>query len=96
MNNCLETSQSLADTTLGRVDSRCRLCGASLPSPFLDLGQQPLCESILRQDQLNEMEPFFPLVVYVCNKCMLVQLDQYVSPDHIFTEYAYFSSYSDS
>jgi hypothetical protein len=56
----------------------------------------PLCESFLRQDQLNQMEPFYPLRVFVCEKCFLVQLDEYVTPDHIFTEYAYFSSYSDS
>jgi len=56
----------------------------------------PLCESYLRPDQLNEMEPFYPLHVFVCGKCFLVQLEEYVSPDHIFTEYAYFSSYAES
>ena len=56
----------------------------------------PLCESFLRADQLNEMEPFYPLHVYVCEQCFLVQLEEYVSPEHIFTEYAYFSSYSES
>jgi len=56
----------------------------------------PLCESYLRPDQLNEMEPFYPLHVFVCDRCFLVQLEEYVSPDHIFTEYAYFSSYSES
>jgi hypothetical protein len=56
----------------------------------------PLCESFLRRDQLNQMEEFYPLHAFVCEKCFLVQLEQFVSPDHIFTEYAYFSSYSDS
>lgn len=56
----------------------------------------PLCESYLRTDQLNQMEPFYPLHVWVCDCCYLVQLEQYVSPEHIFTEYAYFSSYADT
>lgn len=56
----------------------------------------PLCESFLAAEQLNRMEPFYPLHVFVCEKCFLVQLGEYVTPDHIYTEYAYFSSYSDS
>jgi C-methyltransferase C-terminal domain/Putative zinc binding domain/Methyltransferase domain len=56
----------------------------------------PLCESYLTVDQLNRMEPFYPLHVKVCESCYLVQLEEYVSPEHIFAEYAYFSSYSDS
>jgi hypothetical protein len=56
----------------------------------------PLCESFLRHDQINQMEPFYPLHVRVCRKCFLVQLEAYVSGEEIFTEYAYFSSYSDS
>jgi hypothetical protein len=56
----------------------------------------PLCESYLRSDQLNQMEPFYPLHVFVCESCFLVQLQEYVSVDEIFTEYAYFSSFSDS
>jgi hypothetical protein len=56
----------------------------------------PLCERILRADQLNQMEPFYPLNVYVCGECFLVQLQEYVSPEAIFSDYAYFSSYSDS
>jgi cyclopropane fatty-acyl-phospholipid synthase-like methyltransferase len=57
---------------------------------------QPLCESYLRQDQLNQMESFYPLHVYVCDNCFLVQLEEYVSPNEIFSEYAYFSSYSNT
>ena len=56
----------------------------------------PLCESYLTADQLNSMEPYYPLHVYVCHRCFLVQVQEYVSPDSIFREYAYFSSYSDS
>jgi hypothetical protein len=54
----------------------------------------PLCESILAADQTNQMEPFYPLKVWVCHQCLLVQLEQYVSAEHIFTEYAYFSAFS--
>jgi SAM-dependent methyltransferase len=56
----------------------------------------PLCETFLTSGQLDQMEPYYPLHVLVCNKCFLVQLQEYVSPDQIFTEYAYFSSYSTS
>jgi hypothetical protein len=75
---------------------RCRFCASSLHHTFVDLGMSPLCESYRTVEQLNEMEPFYPLHVYVCSNCFLVQLLQYVKPDSIFTEYAYFSSYSDS
>ena len=74
----------------------CRFCKAPLRHTFVDLGMSPLCESFLSADQLNQMEPFYPLHVYVCDQCFLVQLPQYVSASDIFTEYAYFSSYSDS
>jgi SAM-dependent methyltransferase len=74
----------------------CRACGAPLRHTFVDLGMSPLCESYLRADQLNDMEPFYPLHVYVCDSCFLVQLQEYVRREDIFTEYAYFSSYSDS
>jgi len=56
----------------------------------------PLCESYLRADQINDMEPFYPLHVHVCDVCFLVQLQEYVGREEIFTEYAYFSSYSQS
>src|SRR5713226_9246942 len=76
--------------------SACRFCKSELRHTFVDLGMSPLCESYLRPEQLNEMERFYPLHVFVCEKCFLVQLEEFVSPDHIFSEYAYFSSYSDS
>jgi hypothetical protein len=72
----------------------CRFCSARLQDTFVDLGMSPLCESFLPGDQINAMEPFYPLHVWVCRACFLVQLQEYVSPEHIFTEYAYFSSFS--
>src|SRR6185437_15294813 len=74
----------------------CRLCGTQLRHSFVDLGMSPLCESFLPEAELDAMEPYFPLHVQVCSSCFLVQLREYVSPEHIFSEYAYFSSYSSS
>lgn len=74
----------------------CRFCKTPLNHTLVDLGMSPLCESFLTADQLNRMEPFYPLKVYVCSECFLAQLEEYVKPEDIFTEYAYFSSYSDS
>jgi SAM-dependent methyltransferase len=61
-----------------------------------DLGMSPLCESFLAAEQLNQVEHFYPLRADVCEQCWLVQLERYVAPEEIFTDYAYFSSYSDS
>lgn len=72
----------------------CRFCGSTLRYTFADLGMSPPCESNLDLPQLNQMEPFYPLRAFVCHECFLVQLEEYVSPHAIFTEYAYFSSYS--
>ena len=74
----------------------CRFCGAPLRHTVVDLGMSPLCESYVSADRLNAMEPFYPLHVWVCDACFLVQLEQYVSREEIFSDYAYFSSYSDS
>jgi hypothetical protein len=74
----------------------CRFCGEELTDTVVDLGMSPLCESYVRPEALNSVERFYPLKVLVCRNCWLVQLDQYVSADDIFTEYAYFSSYSTS
>ncbi len=74
----------------------CRSCGSRETEPFVDLGMSPLCESFLTEDALDAMEPFYPLDVFVCQRCFLVQLREYVTPAEIFREYAYFSSYSDS
>ena len=77
-------------------DRGCRFCGTKLEHTFVDLGMSPLCESYVSADHLNDMEPFYPLHVYVCGKCFLVQLQEFVEREHIFSDYAYFSSYSDS
>ncbi len=74
----------------------CLSCGAPLRHTFVDLGMSPLCESFVPAEKLNQMEPFYPLHAYVCEKCFLVQVEEFVSPGEIFTEYAYFSSYADS
>jgi len=79
-----------------RTHARCRFCGARLDTTFVDLGMSPLCESYVPRERLNAMEPFYPLHVWVCRNCFLVQLEEYVSPEDIFSEYAYFASYSDS
>ncbi len=74
----------------------CRFCSAPLEHVFADLGMSPLANSYLTIEQSNQMEPFYPLRAYVCSRCFLVQLEQFETPDHIFSDYAYFSSYSSS
>jgi SAM-dependent methyltransferase len=75
---------------------RCRSCDAPLERLFVDLGMSPPCEDFLSEDRLHGPETFYPLDVRICDTCLLVQLPTYVSAESIFTEYAYFSSYSDS
>ena len=75
---------------------RCRLCDAELTRTFVDLGMSPLCESYVPEDKLEAPETFYPLRVRICDACLLVQLPAYVSGESIFSDYAYFSSYSDS
>lgn len=75
---------------------KCRFCDNMLKHTFVDLGVSPLSNSFLDIDRLKEMEPFFPLHVYVCEACYLVQLPEVQSPEVIFSDYAYFSSYSES
>jgi len=83
-------------STEGSVAHSCRLCGTALHRLFADLGMSPLCESFLTADQCDRMEPYFPLRAMVCEQCFLVQLGEYVGPSEIFSDYAYFSSYSPS
>ncbi|MBI4489154.1 MAG: class I SAM-dependent methyltransferase [Deltaproteobacteria bacterium] len=75
---------------------KCRLCNAPLIHNFLDLGMFPLSNAYLKSKVLSRKEPFYPLRVYVCNECWLVQLEECESPNIIFSDYAYFSSYSES
>jgi SAM-dependent methyltransferase len=75
---------------------RCRFCGAALQRTFVDLGMSPLCETYPAPADLNHAETYYPLHVYLCEHCLLVQLDAYESAENIFSDYPYFSSYSDS
>ena len=75
---------------------QCRLCGTRLTRTFVDLGMSPLCESYVPENRLDVAEIFYPLHVRICEACLLVQLPAYVSGEEIFSDYAYFSSYSDS
>jgi len=77
-------------------DLVCRFCSAPLEHTFVDLGASPLANSYLRAEELRRSERFFPLHVYVCDRCFLVQLPEAESPEAIFSDYAYFSSFSDS
>jgi hypothetical protein len=74
----------------------CRHCGAALDLTVVDLGKSPLCQTVLTDKQLEQEEQFYPLHVRACESCWLVQIPQFVPPEDIFTEYAYFSAYSDS
>jgi C-methyltransferase C-terminal domain/Putative zinc binding domain/Methyltransferase domain len=76
--------------------SVCRFCGSDLQHVFLDLGLSPLANTYLKEEDLQHEEKWFPLRVYVCNECLLVQLEEWESPENIFGDYAYFSSYSES
>ena len=78
------------------LSHECRLCGAKLTRTFVDLGMSPLCESYIPEARLDDPEIFYPLHVRLCDSCLLVQLPAYVSGEDIFSDYAYFSSYSDS
>jgi len=74
---------------------KCRFCKNELTDIFIDLGNSPASNSFLAKEELNEPEVFFPLKVYTCSKCFLVQLDEYKKSDAIFNNnYVYFSSYS--
>jgi len=78
------------------MSTPCRFCASPLEAVFADLGMSPLANSYLTPEQANRMEPFYPLRALVCARCFLVQLEEYESPSHIFSDYAYFSSYSSS
>ena len=75
---------------------RCRFCDAPVEQPFVDLGSMPLANAYLTREQLGRPEPSYPLRAFVCSRCWLVQADSFVPPEDIFSDYAYFSSYSDS
>ena len=78
------------------VSLSCRFCGAPLSEIFVDLGASPLANSYLEPEDLGRAEAFYPLAVYTCGECLLVQLPEAERPEAIFSDYAYFSSFSDS
>lgn len=78
------------------IDASCRFCGSALEHTFADLGMSPLANAYLSEDQLTPPEPRYPLHARVCGNCYLVQLKQFESPQNIFGNYTYFSSFSES
>jgi 2-polyprenyl-3-methyl-5-hydroxy-6-metoxy-1,4-benzoquinol methylase len=92
----MATMSLAAEIQQNAARALCRFCGESLRRTFVDLGMSPLCETYPSAADFNRGEIFFPLHVYVCETCFLVQLEEYVSAEKIFSDYAYFSSYSDS
>ena len=74
----------------------CRLCGSAALASVVDLGATPPCELFLTAEQLDEPEMTYPLHLRVCTDCLLAQLPPLITPEETFTEYAYYSSYSDS
>ncbi len=91
-----QSSRAVIDAHAGSSSETCRLCGAGLKYTFVDLGMSPPCESFVPREQLDSMEPYYPLHVLVCDQCFLVQLKEHITPEATFQEYAYFSSYSSS
>ena len=76
--------------------SVCRFCASPLSLTFCDLGMSPLSNAFVKPAEAHCSESFYPLHAYVCEKCFLVQLDKFETPENIFRDYVYFSSYSDS
>ena len=90
------TTQLSATDPRSRPAKPCRFCGAELKRTFIDLGMSPLCETYPSLSDIERGEVYYPLHVQLCERCLLVQLGEYQPPENIFTEYPYFSSYSDS
>ncbi len=76
------------------LGTACRFCGAPLRHVFADLGSSPLANAYLPPERVGAMEPFYPLRALVCGQCFLVQLEEFETPERIFSDYAYYSSYS--
>jgi SAM-dependent methyltransferase len=94
--NTMSDATPMLDPATSRKRTRCRACGAPLTCTVVDLGAQPPCNSIVSLEHFNDAEAIYPLRVMVCSQCLLVQLETDISPASIYTEYAYFSSFSDS
>jgi hypothetical protein len=93
--NHLSVTEPLGGQSL-RGSTSCRHCNSPLELSLVDLGKSPLCQTVLTEAGLGDPEVFYPLHAKVCTNCWLVQIPEFVAPDGIFTEYAYFSAYSDS
>ena len=76
------------------IGQKCRSCGAPLHTTFVDLGATPLANSLLLPEDMEKAETYLPLRAYVCDRCFLVQLQDFVRPENIFHDYLYFSSFS--
>ena len=74
---------------------QCRFCNSQLNNLFLDLGETPSANSFLKQEDLSS-EKLYPLRVFICSKCFLVQIPEIITPNELFSDYAYFSSFSDT
>lgn len=91
-----EGAGAVEGVVMADTGCRCRLCGAGLSRTFADLRVSPLANSFVPGDGGDRMEPFYPLHVFVCTECWLVQLREFESPSGIFSNYLYFSSFSES
>jgi SAM-dependent methyltransferase len=80
-------------TAAAATHAKCRFCATPLKHTVANLGMSPMANAIRKPEELNRMEPFFPLHAYVCHECFLVQLEEFQSGEAIFSDYAYFSSY---
>lgn len=76
--------------------SKCRFCDSTLTETFVNLGMSTLSNAFLKYEQINKKEPRYPLHAFVCTKCLLVQLEEFEKPENIFSDYVYFSSYSET
>jgi SAM-dependent methyltransferase len=94
VSDSVEQTGELSRTAVG--GGSCRLCGRQLADVFVDLGMSPPCESYVPAEQLESPELFYPLRVWICAECLLVQLPAHLPAEEIFSDYAYFSSYSTS
>jgi SAM-dependent methyltransferase len=92
----MATMTQLSDIQVDTRIRQCRFCGSGLQRTFVDLGLSPLCETYPAASDFQRGEHYYPLHVYVCENCFLVQLEEYESAESIFSDYAYFSSFSDS
>ena len=89
------TATADSHDALAKATLSCRACNAPLHETFVDLGVSPVSNALVGPEQIDAMEPFYPLHAFVCTRCFLVQVGAFHAANEIFTsEYAYFSSYS--